>query len=52
MFSVDISKEDEEKLISALVGFVVRVCEKGNSATEAELSILPKIAELILSVNC
>ena len=51
MLIVNLSNEEAEKVKTALVEFVVCVCEKKGAATEAELQALPRIASLLLDSN-
>ena len=43
-----ITDEQEEKVIDALVDFVIRVA-KGKATSYTEVSVLPEVAKLLLS---
>jgi len=51
MLIVKLSEEEAEKVKTSLIEFVVRVCDKKECATEAELQALPRIASLLLDSN-
>lgn len=51
MLLIELSKEEREKMKTALVEFVVRVSSAEEQSTEAEIAALPRIASLLLDSN-